>query len=361
MSHNKDNFPAEPPFTEEPRNWLPFFHTQPSFAEESENWVPFFPIQPPFAVEPQNWVPFFPCQPSFAEEPQQWAPCLAAAPRPAGCVKTHARAQPRNHCGKDDISTIKEEKHVSWCPSSEPRHQSLFNFRNDMLQNAETFLNSNCFADWLHPPEEVSSQTFAKEALHWGTDSMSYLALGFPLGRVAVGQGKLLGLENRSDFGEWDKKDDMDTIASSVPVPAPKKSPPYSATASATIKPSEAEERDRKKPSNAEHYTVTQKGIQSTYSKIIRQRKRVTIEQKRSNHIRYEKKRRSLINQGFSDLVELIPGLVGRTWPKSTVLFETISYLQDLIQVNEALEIQAVAANKFLHIKPRETAPPRGF
>lgn len=66
--------------------------------------------------------------------------------------------------------------------------------------------------------------------------------------------------------------------------------------------------------------------------------KRLTVEQKRSNHIRHEQKRRGLIRDGFNDLTVLIPELRGGTWSRSRILFKAAEWLQTLVESNEALQ-----------------------
>lgn len=70
------------------------------------------------------------------------------------------------------------------------------------------------------------------------------------------------------------------------------------------------------------------------------QRKKITIEQKRSNHIRHEKKRRELIRDGFNELTELVPGLRGGAWSRSKILYKATELLKTLLEKNEALQEQ---------------------
>ncbi|KEQ60551.1 uncharacterized protein M437DRAFT_13513, partial [Aureobasidium melanogenum CBS 110374] len=49
-------------------------------------------------------------------------------------------------------------------------------------------------------------------------------------------------------------------------------------------------------------------------------RKNLTEDQKRSNHIRSEQKRRNIIKQGYEDLNELVPNLKTGGFSKSAVL-----------------------------------------
>ncbi|PHH77877.1 hypothetical protein CDD80_99 [Ophiocordyceps camponoti-rufipedis] len=69
-------------------------------------------------------------------------------------------------------------------------------------------------------------------------------------------------------------------------------------------------------------------------------RENLTEEQKRENHIRSEQKRRTLIKEGFDDLCDLVPGLKGGGFSKSTMLSLTAEWLEELIGGNRTLVAQ---------------------
>ncbi|RMZ71258.1 HLH transcription factor [Pyrenophora seminiperda CCB06] len=64
-------------------------------------------------------------------------------------------------------------------------------------------------------------------------------------------------------------------------------------------------------------------------------RENLTEEQKRSNHILSEQKRRDLIKQGYKDLNEVVPAVRGGGLSKSQVLVEAANFLEKLIEDNE--------------------------
>jgi hypothetical protein len=72
-------------------------------------------------------------------------------------------------------------------------------------------------------------------------------------------------------------------------------------------------------------------------------RENLSEEQKRENHIRSEQKRRTLIKEGFDDLCELVPGLRGGGFSKSTMLGMAAEWLDDLLKVNDQLRSQLAA------------------
>ena len=69
------------------------------------------------------------------------------------------------------------------------------------------------------------------------------------------------------------------------------------------------------------------------------QRENLTEEQKRSNHILSEQKRRNLIKHGFEELHDLVPELRNGGLSKSNVLMEAASFLEDLIKGNRAVSL----------------------
>jgi hypothetical protein len=69
-------------------------------------------------------------------------------------------------------------------------------------------------------------------------------------------------------------------------------------------------------------------------------RENLTEEQKRENHIKSEQKRRTLIKDGFDDLCELVPGLKGGGFSKSSMLSYAADWLEDLLRGNQELSEQ---------------------
>ncbi|KAI9819442.1 MAG: hypothetical protein M1832_004005 [Thelocarpon impressellum] len=67
-------------------------------------------------------------------------------------------------------------------------------------------------------------------------------------------------------------------------------------------------------------------------------RENLSEEQKRSNHILSEQKRRNLIKQGFDDLCELVPDLKGGGYSKSAMLVQAADWLEDVLKGNAELK-----------------------
>lgn len=72
-------------------------------------------------------------------------------------------------------------------------------------------------------------------------------------------------------------------------------------------------------------------------------RENLTEEQKRENHIKSEQKRRTLIKEGFDDLCDIVPGLKGGGFSKSTMLAMAAEWLEEMLRGNEMLKAQLSA------------------
>lgn len=88
-----------------------------------------------------------------------------------------------------------------------------------------------------------------------------------------------------------------------------------------------------KKPSIAED--SKKKRMSAAAQKL--QRENLSEEQKRSNHILSEQKRRNLIKRGFDDLHDLVPEIRNGGLSKSSVLMEAANFLDKLIEDNKSL------------------------
>ncbi|KAE8551506.1 hypothetical protein EYB25_005396 [Talaromyces marneffei] len=80
-------------------------------------------------------------------------------------------------------------------------------------------------------------------------------------------------------------------------------------------------------------------------------RENLTEEQKRTNHILSEQKRRNLIKQGFDELCALVPELRGGGFSKSAMLIQAADYLEAVLTGNNVLRqqlSQLKAVNAFM-------------
>jgi hypothetical protein len=69
-------------------------------------------------------------------------------------------------------------------------------------------------------------------------------------------------------------------------------------------------------------------------------RENLSEEQKRTNHILSEQRRRNLIKQGFDDMCSIVPELRGGGFSKSAILLQAADWLDDMIHGNEILSKQ---------------------
>jgi hypothetical protein len=90
------------------------------------------------------------------------------------------------------------------------------------------------------------------------------------------------------------------------------------------------------RPALTENMTRKPKSQHGTKS----MRENLTEEQKRTNHILSEQKRRNLIKQGFEELCSLVPELQGGGFSKSAMLIQAAEWLEDVLRGNEILRTQ---------------------
>ncbi len=64
---------------------------------------------------------------------------------------------------------------------------------------------------------------------------------------------------------------------------------------------------------------------------------RLTEEEKKSNHIASEQKRREAIRLGFDRLASLVPGMEGQGRSEANVLERTILHMEELIRERDVL------------------------
>lgn len=113
-----------------------------------------------------------------------------------------------------------------------------------------------------------------------------------------------------------------------------------------TIADSDDDDREDNMPKPSIKRRRASSGANSKLSSIAR--KNLTEDQKRSNHIRSEQKRRNIIKQGYEDLNELVPNLKTGGFSKSAVLTETTRFLEEIHHGNNSMEayLRSLAAEK---------------
>jgi heteromeric Ino2p/Ino4p transcription factor len=68
-----------------------------------------------------------------------------------------------------------------------------------------------------------------------------------------------------------------------------------------------------------------------------KEKPRLTEQEKKSNHIASEQKRRAAIREGFDRLTELVPGLEGQGRSESVVLKKTVEFMRQKQQERREL------------------------
>jgi hypothetical protein len=90
--------------------------------------------------------------------------------------------------------------------------------------------------------------------------------------------------------------------------------------------------RSGKRKSSVDDHSGRKKRLSTAGQKPHREN--LTEEQKRSNHILSEQKRRNLIKRGFDDLHDLVPEIRNGGLSKSSVLMEAAAFLENIIADN---------------------------
>lgn len=83
---------------------------------------------------------------------------------------------------------------------------------------------------------------------------------------------------------------------------------------------------------------------QSASSNPDKDKPRLTEQEKKTNHIASEQKRRAAIREGFDRLTELVPGLEGQGRSESIVLKKTVEYMR--LQLQERQDLIAEIENR---------------
>lgn len=270
-----------------------------------------------------------------------------SATEPVSSSRFRSEREALNNIEADRIASANETteaamlqaKRCNWYPAEHVRYQSTMDFKEDILRNRHIPINEQTFADWAWPPTERNAQkTYQSDNVRWGTD-----ARFDSLGNMTPKMGEnRIGLRQMTQFRLEAMQEDEDSGNAS---PSPSLSSVSQAESSRTRARTRQATRDdtTHKKSYSRPLAGSNSERQVAASEVKRQREKLTIEQKRRNHIRHEKKRRALIKDGFNDLTELIPELRGRTLSRSTILFKAADWLENLIQENEALVAQVSA------------------
>lgn len=96
---------------------------------------------------------------------------------------------------------------------------------------------------------------------------------------------------------------------------------------------------DRRSSTPAGRSPSSSKQIASSNQANDKDKPRLTEQEKKTNHIASEQKRRAAIREGFDRLTELVPGLEGQGRSESIVLNKTVEFMR--LQLRERQELIA--------------------
>ncbi|PHH93178.1 hypothetical protein CDD83_10727 [Cordyceps sp. RAO-2017] len=268
-------------------------------------------------------------------------------------------------------------------PVGHLRHQPLDEFKADNRRSSVDVDNdnTNTFAEWIWGPKGRTSQRKVPVGdFQWGSDSNFGLSQGYtPEANKnsveAIHQSQLkclecLGVNNKSAAdtrsssppngrGAVESRDNSIYVKKEDDTNAPPRKRRKSENVREAVddddenddEASSSKSGKKRKPKNTERSATSPpadtvangRRRKSTTNATKPPRENLTEEQKRENHIRSEQKRRTLIKEGFDDLGELVPGLKGGGFSKSTTLAMAAEWLEDLVRGNKALSAQLAA------------------
>lgn len=253
-------------------------------------------------------------------------------------------------------------------PVGHLRHQPIDEFREEGLRS---FQQEQGFSqDWMNPQASRNQRMARQIDYQWGSDANFSTVQGY----TPEAKKETVESHHQEQLGLMEclevNKSATNTRPSSpslsgnrtrrVSISEPTKSrddfetPPRKRRKSRTAKniPEEEEEEEdraelkaaRKGKAKAENNNSNSQSVETTPKPTGKKRgsakaprENLTDEQKRENHIKSEQKRRTLIKEGFDDLCELVPGLQGGGFSKSTMLSMAADFLQELLEGNEEL------------------------
>lgn len=265
-------------------------------------------------------------------------------------------------------------------PVGHLRHQPLEEFREDHRRNVVAN-EQDSFPDWMYSPQQRRRlRAPPPSEYQWGSDANFDRIQGFTPNSdketaESLSKEQLKHLEcfqhrqsadntrsNSPNFSQMaplshDRMTELSKVQQEVNAPPRKrrkskngKENPEDENKEEMTIPKSATRRRKTKvervgstASAATEETSVGKRRKSGVSAAKTARENLSEEQKRENHIRSEQKRRTLIKEGFDDLCDLVPGLKGGGFSKSTMLAMTADWLDEIIKGNEILNEQLAA------------------
>lgn len=253
-------------------------------------------------------------------------------------------------------------------PMGHLRHQPMDEFKVESQRDLENDADNNTFTDWMFGSKDrQGSRQVQLNELHWGSDAN----FGNVEGYIPAPNKDNVDGHHKVQMQVLDCLEPSNS-APNTRIGSPTIDPQRMATQQSMTLPEDADAPPRKRrksklqratgfddddeedskgvfskskspqgSSNGLPSPPAESGARRRKSGINKgPRENLSESQKRENHIRSEQKRRTLIKEGFDDLCELVPGLKGGGFSKSTMLTMAAEWLEQLLQGNQTLSTQ---------------------
>ncbi|KAL3960117.1 hypothetical protein ACCO45_005234 [Purpureocillium lilacinum] len=227
-------------------------------------------------------------------------------------------------------------------PVGHLRHQPMEEFKEENRRSSLVTEHDNTFTEWMWGSKERTPVRKVNLGdIQWGSDSN----FGTPQGYVPEPHKDPVNgrspLEPR-DGSDYIKREDDPNAP-----PRKRRKSKNAADEDEDDEVNSSKSGKKRKPRSERNgtsplsdATASSRRRKSTANGAKPPRENLTEEQKRENHIRSEQKRRTLIKEGFDDLGDLVPGLKGGGFSKSTTLAMAAEWLEDLLRGNKTLAAQ---------------------
>ncbi|KAF5700980.1 hypothetical protein FMUND_14133 [Fusarium mundagurra] len=268
------------------------------------------------------------------------------------------------------------QRHPIGPPVGHLRHQPIEEFREDHRRSVAASEQEH-YPDWMMGPHDKRQHRAPPAEYQWGSDANFNRIQGYtPNSEKETAES--LTKEQLKVLECFEPSKSADNTRPSSPLHTKGPLPHSRLTELTKVQEADTPPRKRRKSRNnkdtpdeeAQEETVTPKPVRRRKPKAERagsstsavaddvaggkrrksaannskvSRENLSEEQKRENHIKSEQKRRTLIKEGFDDLCDLVPGLRGGGFSKSTMLAMAAEWLEDLLKGNEALAAQLAA------------------
>ncbi|CAO3592331.1 unnamed protein product [Absidia cylindrospora] len=156
-----------------------------------------------------------------------------------------------------------------------------------------------------------------------------------------------------------------------APYPPPERHhhhPSATAATSASSTSSVVHRQDQNQEQEPRQRTSSGRSLSTSTRRNKSHKELLTEDEKRSNHIASEQKRRSTIRNGFKDLTDIVPTLKNINNSKSTVLFKAVDYIKYLEKRNNHLrdkmgslevrvKVEGKVSDMLMHSSPSSLQP----